>query len=167
MKLGFKKVHPDAKLPSYAHEGDAGMDVYAVEDVRLNPFTPTLVKTGLIAEIPTGYEIQVRPRSGLALKQGITVFNSPGTVDSGYTGEIGVILVWSPNTVVYNSYLDGRTRVFEYIPKDKDVEFHQKINKGDRIAQFVLAPVTRCEPVEVVEVSETERGTGGFGSTGV
>ena len=101
MKLGFKKVHPDAKLPSYAHEGDAGMDVYAVEDVKLNPFTPTLVKTGLIAEIPTGYEIQVRPRSGLALKEGITVFNAPGTVDSGYTGEIGIILMYLQNHLIY------------------------------------------------------------------
>ena len=167
MKLGFKKIHPDAKLPSYAHEGDAGMDVYAVEDVELNPFTPTLVKTGLIAEIPTGYEIQVRPRSGLALKQGITVFNSPGTIDSGYTGEIGIILMWSPKTVVYNSHLDGGTRIYVYLPKTNDAGFHKTIHKGDRIAQLVLAPVTRCEPVEISEVSDTERGTGGVGSTGI
>ena len=166
MKLGFKKVHPDAKLPSYAHDGDAGMDVYAVEDVKLNPFTPKLVKTGLIAKIPTGYEIQVRPRSGLALKEGITVFNAPGTVDSGYTGEIGIILMWSPQTVVYNSHLDGRTRIYEYLPKTNDEEFHKTIHKGDRIAQLVLAPVTRCVPVEIEAVSKTERGEGGFGSTG-
>jgi dUTP pyrophosphatase len=167
MKLGFKKVHPDAKLPSYAHVGDAGMDVCSVEDVELRPFTPTLVKTGLIAEIPLGYEIQVRPRSGLALKQGVTVFNTPGTVDAGYRAEIGIILIWSPQSIVYNSNLDGKTRVFEYIPRNKEEEFHKTIHKGDRIAQLVLAPVTKAEVVEVTEVSDTERGTGGFGSTGV
>ena len=158
MKLGYKKVHPEAKLPSYAHEGDAGMDVYAVEDVELNPFTPTLVKTGLIAEIPTGYEIQVRPRSGLALKQGITVFNAPGTVDCGYKGEIGVILLWSPSAAT--SQDDGSFANFSG-------KVCAEIHKGDRIAQLVLAPVTKAEVVEVTEVSETERGTGGFGSTGV
>ena len=96
MQIGFKLVHPGAKLPTYAHPGDAGMDVYAVEDVTLYPNTPTLVKTGLVADIPTGYEIQVRPRSGLALKEGITVWNSPGTIDAGYRNEIGVILLWAP-----------------------------------------------------------------------
>ena len=144
MQIGFKKVHPDAQLPAYAHEGDAGMDVYAVEDVELYPFSPTLVSTGLVAEIPTGYEIQVRPRSGLALKEGITVWNSPGTIDSGYRSTIGVILIWStpiPNVTT-------------------------RIHKGDRIAQLVVAPVTKCEPIEISEVSETERGAAGFGSTG-
>ena len=97
MKLGFKKVHPDAKLPTYAHDGDAGMDVYAVENVRLLDSEPTIVSTGLIAEIPKGYELQVRSRSGLATK-GVTVWNSPGTIDQGYTGVIGVILCYlSPN----------------------------------------------------------------------
>ena len=157
MKLGFKKVHPDAKLPSYAHEGDAGMDVCAVVDTTLYPFTPTLVKTGLIAEIPAGYEIQVRPRSGLALKQGITVWNSPGTIDSGYKGEIGVILIWSPRCERVNDELVAMTGTNEVI----------RVYKGDRIAQLVLAPVTRAEVVEVSQVSDTERGTGGFGSTGV
>ena len=161
MKLGFKKIHPDAKLPSYAHDGDAGMDVYAVEDVDLKPFTPTLVKTGLIAEIPTGYEIQVRPRSGLALKQGVTVFNSPGTVDAGYRNEIGVILIWGPKCLYRQVEGYGVLEI-------DSTEFASKmIHKGDRIAQLVLAPVTRCEPVEISEVSDTERGTGGFGSTGV
>jgi len=161
MKLGFKKIHPDAKLPSYAHEGDAGMDVYAVENVELNPFTPTLVKTGLIAEIPTGYEIQVRPRSGLALKQGITVFNSPGTVDAGYRNEIGVILIWEPKCLYRPVEGYGVLEI-------DSTEFASKmIHKGDRIAQLVLTPVTRCEPVEISEVSDTERGTGGFGSTGI
>lgn len=151
MKLGFKKVHTDAKLPSYAHVGDAGMDVCAVENVVLFPFTPTLVKTGLVVEIPTGYELQVRPRSGLALKKSITVWNSPGTIDSGYKGEIGIILLWAPITQL--STQDVK----------QDCEW---IKKGDRIAQLVLAPVTKADIVEVSEVSETERGTGGFGSTG-
>ena len=164
MQLGFKKVHPDAKIPTYAHEGDAGMDVCAVEDVDLSPFTPTLVKTGLIAEIPYGYEIQVRPRSGLALKEGITVWNAPGTVDQNFRGEIGVILLWSPNIIAEDSDSDyGDWRIA--IPFGSYRKF--KIEKGDRIAQFVVAPVTRVEPVEISEVSKTERGTGGFGSTGV
>ena len=158
MKLGFKKIHPDAKLPSYAHIGDAGMDVCAVEDVELNPFTPTLVKTGLVAEIPMGYEIQVRPRSGLALKKGITVWNSPGTIDCGYVGEIGVIMLWAPQVGVSSD--DGS------FANMSDSSF-VTINKGDRIAQLVLAPVTKAEIVEVSEVRDTERGTGGFGSTGV
>ena len=162
MKIGFKRVHPDAKLPTYAHEGDAGMDVYAVEDMTLYPNTPTLVKTGLIAEIPMGYEIQVRPRSGLALKQGITVWNSPGTVDAGYRNEIGVILLWAPRLAISNGILTCG----EVFAVDEE-KVSLTIHKGDRIAQFVVAPVTRCEPVEVKEVSDTERGLGGFGSTGV
>ena len=97
VKLGFKKIHPDAKLPKKAHKSDAGMDVCAVEVTWLEPFRPTLVKTGLVPDIPEGYEIQVRPRSGLALKNGVTVWNSPGTVDAGYKGEIGVIMLWTPN----------------------------------------------------------------------
>ena len=148
MKLGFKKVHPDAKLPTYAHDGDAGMDVYAVEDVRLQDCKPTIVSTGLIAEIPTGYELQVRPRSGLATK-GVTVWNGPGTVDASYRGIIGVVLCYISQN------------------KDETIVKYFDVKKGDRIAQLVLAPVTKAEIVEVKEVSETDRGTGGFGSTGV
>ena len=161
MQIGFKLVHPDAKLPTYAHPGDAGMDVSAVEDVTLYPNTPTLVKTGLVADIPTGYEIQVRPRSGLALKEGITVWNSPGTIDAGYRNEIGVILLWAPRLAIAK----GIFSLGEVYSVD-DEKVSSTIHKGDRIAQFVVAPVTRCEPVEVKEVSDTERGTGGFGSTG-
>jgi dUTP pyrophosphatase len=153
-RIGFKKVHPDAKIPTYAHEGDAGMDVYAVEDVLLDLNTPTLVKTGLIADIPRGVEIQVRPRSGLALK-GVTVFNAPGTIDCKYRGEIGVILLAVKGTQVLQP--DG----------EKDAVEQYWIHKGDRIAQLVVAPTTRCEAFEVSEVGETDRGTGGFGSTGV
>ena len=93
IRLGFKKLDPSAQLPKYAHEGDAGMDVLALNDARLINGVPTLVKTGLAAEIPDGYEIQVRSRSGLALK-GVSVENAPGTIDSKYRGEIGVILTF-------------------------------------------------------------------------
>ena len=148
MKLGFKKVHPDAKLPTYAHDGDAGMDVYAVEDVKLQDSKPTIVSTGLIAEIPKGFELQVRPRSGLATK-GVTVWNSPGTVDASYRGIIGVILCYISQN------------------KDETTVKYFDIKKGDRIAQLVFSPVTKAEIVEVNEVSNTDRGTGGFGSTGV
>ena len=156
VKLGFKKIHPDAKLPGYAHEGDAGMDIRSIEDVDLAPYTPTLVRTGIIAEAPKGHEIQVRPRSGLALTQGITVLNTPGTVDSGYRSEIGVILMWMPQ-----SYL-----------RQDDVKFDMGyiIDKGDRIAQFVVAPVLECETCEVEDVGTSDRsevGHNGFGSTGV
>lgn len=155
VKLGFKKLHPEAQLPEYAHEGDAGMDVRSIEDVDLHCLTPTLVHTGLAAEIPPGYEIQVRPRSGLALKTGVTVWNSPGCVDSNYRGEIGVILLWTPyaDGCDLSSYHDGTWPVY-------------KVKKGDRIAQLVLAPVATAEIAEVEEISDTNRGAGGFGSTG-
>lgn len=148
MKIGFKRVHPDAQLPVRKHIGDVGMDVFAVEDVRLQEGLPTIVKTGLIAEIPEGYEIQVRPRSGLATK-GVTVWNSPGSIDAGYRGEIGVILCY---ITPFND--ETKIRYFD-------------IKKGDRIAQLVVAPVTACEICEVSDVTDTERGEGGFGSTGV
>lgn len=162
----FKKVHPDAQLPKYAHEGDAGMDVCAVEDVMLDVGKPTLVKTGLVAEIPIGYEIQVRPRSGLALK-GVTVFNAPGTIDAKYRGEIGVVLyAVKGNTTISPGASSGTIDVLEKGWQTDSQEYFQ-IKKGDRIAQLVLAPVTTCIPVETDEVNDTDRGTGGFGSTGV
>ena len=139
IRLGFKKLDSSAQLPRYAHEGDAGMDVFALHDCALIENKPTVVRTGIAAEIPDGFEIQVRPRSGLAVK-GVTVFNAPGTVDSKYRGEIGVIMI--------------------------TVNPFYKINKGDKIAQLVLAPVTFAEPYEVQELSSTDRGSNGFGSTG-
>ena len=157
VRLGFKKLDPAAKLPCYAHEGDAGMDVFALNDVTLEYGVPTIVKTGLAAEIPDGYEIQVRPRSGLAAK-GVTVWNSPGTIDSKYRGEIGVILMfvkWQDGPLSEDRTCLQRIAVKEY-----------QIKKGDKIAQLVLAPVTFANPVEVEELSTTERGAGGFGSTG-
>jgi len=141
MTVCFKKVHPDAVLPSYAHPGDAGMDVRSVEDLTIAPGGRALVHTGLIMALPPAYEAQVRPRSGLALKNGVTVLNTPGTIDSGYRGEVGVILI---------NFGDEWFRV----------------NKGDKIAQIVVAPVLQAEIVETDEIDETDRGEGGFGSTG-
>jgi len=134
-------AHP---LPSYETLASAGMDLRAAiqEPISLQPLERALVKTGLYLELPIGFEAQVRPRSGLALKKGITVLNSPGTVDADYRGEIGVILV----------NLSSETFVVE---------------NGERIAQLVIAKHERAEWNEVAALSETERGAGGFGSTGV
>ena len=129
-------------LPAYATEGAAGMDVLAAEDVTLQPGARHAVATGLSVGIPPGYEIQVRPRSGLALKHGISVPNAPGTIDSDYRGELKVILV------------NLGASAFE-------------VRRGDRIAQLVLAPVVRASWLKVDELDETARGEGGFGSTGV
>ena len=129
------------ELPAYATDGAAGMDVLAAEDVTLAPGARHAVATGLAVAIPHGFEIQVRPRSGLALKFGITVPNTPGTIDSDYRGELKVILI--------NHGHDP----FE-------------VRCGDRIAQLVLAPVTRAAWLKVEELDETLRGEGGFGSTG-
>lgn len=155
IKLEFELMSPNAKLPSYAHEGDAGMDVYAIEEVHLSKGIPKLVKTGLRCKIPEGFELQVRPRSGLALK-GVTVWNAPGTIDSKYRGEIGVILMYLNNECV--PIPDGTGMM----PKP----FHI-IREGDKIAQLVLAPVYKAWPVKVDKVdTDTDRGEGGFGSTG-
>ncbi|RLJ69887.1 deoxyuridine 5'-triphosphate nucleotidohydrolase [Hydrogenivirga caldilitoris] len=132
------------ELPSYATQHSAGLDLRAAleEPVTLKPMERALIPTGFIFEIPEGYEGQVRPRSGLAVKKGITVLNSPGTIDSDYRGEVKVILI---NL--------GQEDVV--------------IGRGERIAQLVIAPVSRVELVEVEELSATARGDGGFGSTGV
>ena len=129
------------ELPRYATDGAAGMDVLAAEDVILAPGARHAVASGLAVAIPPGYEIQVRPRSGLALKHGISVPNTPGTIDSDYRGELKVILI------------NHGAEPFA-------------IHRGDRIAQLVLAPVTLAEWHEVGELDETVRGAGGFGSTG-
>ena len=132
------------QIPTYETEGSAGMDLRANlnEPVILNPLERAIIKTGLFIAWPQGYEAQVRPRSGLAAKKGITVLNSPGTVDADYRGEIGVILVNLSND-----------------------EF--TINDGERIAQLVIAKHERVNWQEVSVLDETERGAGGFGSTGV
>ena len=128
-------------LPRYATDGAAGMDVLSAEAVSLKPGQRHAVATGFAVAIPDGYEIQVRPRSGLAFKHGITVPNTPGTIDSDYRGELRVLLI-----------------------NHGDETF--AIERGDRIAQLVLAPVTQAAWQEVDELDETTRGEGGFGSTG-
>ncbi|KPF54101.1 dUTP pyrophosphatase [Novosphingobium capsulatum] len=128
-------------LPAYATDGAAGMDVVAAEDLDLAPGARHAVATGLALAIPYGFEIQVRPRSGLALKHGISVPNAPGTIDSDYRGELKVILI------------NHGSESFS-------------IQRGDRVAQLVLAPVVRGTWLEVGELDDTARGAGGFGSTG-
>lgn len=141
IKINFQKLHPEAQIPSYAHLGDAGADVYAVAEVTLQPLDRAAIPTGLAVDIPLGYEIQVRPKSGLALKHGITVLNSPGTVDAGYRGEIQVIVV----------NLGKEPYTF---------------TKGQKIAQLVLKTVVQAHYVEGA-LGTSDRGTGGFGSTGL
>jgi dUTP pyrophosphatase len=142
MRMRIQKLRPDAVLPEYAHgpEEDAGMDLRAVEQVTLKPGVAQLVPTGLAIEVPPGYEAQVRPRSGLALKHAIAMPNAPGTIDPGYRGEVRVILL--------NLGREPYT-----------------IHAGDRIAQMIVA---RYEAVEWSEgdLAESRRGTGGFGSSG-
>lgn len=131
-------------LPKYETEASAGMDLRAniTEPIVLKPLDRILVKTGLFIELPIGYEAQVRPRSGLAIKKGITVLNSPGTIDADYRGEIGVILINLSNE--------------DFV-----------IENGERIAQLVIAKYEQVELIEVNELTETSRGAGGFGSTGI
>jgi dUTP pyrophosphatase len=142
MKIKIRKIHAAAQLPVYAHgpAEDAGMDLCAVEDAMLEPGTPRLVATGLTVEIPPGYEAQVRPRSGLALRHAIAMPNAPGTIDPGYRGEVRVILI--------NLGREPYT-----------------IRAGDRIAQMVVAKYEAVDWVEE-DLAESARGAGGFGSSG-
>jgi dUTP pyrophosphatase len=142
MQIRIKKLHPDAQLPEYAHGPleDAGLDIRSIEGAVLEPGIPRAVATGLALEIPSGFEVQIRPRSGLALKHAISLPNSPATIDPGYRGELKVIL------------LNLGRATYE-------------VKAGDRIAQMVVA---RYEPVEWTEgdLADSVRGTGGFGSSG-
>ncbi len=140
--IKIKKLTPDAQTPQYAHFGDSGADLFATETVVLKPLERAAVGTGLSAEIRQGFELQVRPKSGLAIKSGLTVLNTPGTVDFGYRGEIKVILINLSNE--------------EYT-----------VEKDQKIAQLVVCPVAYADFPEVDELSDTSRGEGGFGSTGL
>lgn len=143
MKLKFRKLHPEAKAPEYSTPGSAGLDLRAVlsHTTYLQPGVRFTCPTGIAIELPDGFEAQIRPRSGLAMKYGVTVLNSPGTIDHGFTGEIKVILI------------NHGDQAFE-------------INDGDRIAQMVIAPVMTVELERVEELAKTVRGDNGFGSTG-
>lgn len=166
--MKVKRLHKDAVLPKYAKEGDSGFDLVAVEDTIIEPGETKLIKTGLAFDIPKGYEIQVRPRSGITLKTKLRV--QFGTVDAGYKGEVGVIVdnidVGDSlrNTHGYYRAIDGRLTGGGNLNINPGTYF---IHKGDRIAQAILAPVRRITFEEVDELSESERGTNGYGSTGV
>ncbi|MDJ0601769.1 MAG: dUTP diphosphatase [Crocosphaera sp.] len=142
MLLKIIKLNPKAITPNYEHDNDSGMDLISIETIEIPPGESQLIKTGISIELPPNTEAQIRPRSGLALKHQITVLNTPGTIDEGYRGEIGVILI-----------NHGKTAF--------------RVTQGMRIAQMVIAPIIRVEIEEVESLSETIRGKGGFGSTGV
>ncbi|MEM1241164.1 MAG: dUTP diphosphatase [Cyanobacteria bacterium P01_H01_bin.26] len=139
--IKFKKLSAAAVIPAYAHPGDAGADLVAIDRHILEPSQRLAIPTGLAADIPRGYEMQVRPKSSLALNHGITVLNTPGTIDADYRGEIKVILINLGQATV-------------------------EISPGQRIAQIVIAPVVRVEFAMVDSLNQTQRGEGGFGSTG-
>ncbi len=139
--MKVQKLRDNAVVPHYAHPGDAGLDLFACETHVLAPGGRALVKTGIAIELPAGTEGQVRPRSGLAAKHAVTVLNAPGTVDEGYRGEVGVILI--------NHGREPFT-----------------VEPGMKIAQLVIQPVLRVAVEEAVALSDTTRGAGGFGSTG-
>lgn len=140
--IKIKRLDPAAQIPRYEYSDDSGADLYAASDCTLQPFERKAIPTGLCAEVPAGFELQIRPRSGLALEKGITVLNTPGTIDSGYRGEIKVILI-NLSSELY------------------------RIKKGQKIAQLLVAPVTYADFKEVEELSASKRGMGGFGSTNV
>ena len=140
--IALKMLDPELPVPSYAHEGDAGADLCAREDVTLEPGQRALVPTGVSLALPAGFVGLIHPRSGLATKHGLTVVNAPGTVDAGYRGELKVTLL---NT-------DAATPIV--------------LKRGDRIAQLVIQRVERARFIQVQELDDTARGAGGFGSTG-
>jgi dUTP pyrophosphatase len=141
VKFKVRKIKENAIIPRYEHEGDAGMDLFSTEKYMLKPGERALVSTGIQVEFPKGYELQVRPRSGLALKKGISIVNAPGTVDSGYRGELGVILI-------------------NHGQDDFNIE------AGDKIAQAILNKIETAEIEEAEELGTSARGQGGFGSSG-
>ncbi len=141
MELKVKKLTDNATIPHYAHPGDAGLDLFSTQQTVIMPGESTMIKTGISIELPAGTEGQVRPRSGLALKHSITVLNTPGTIDEGYRGEVGVILI------------NHGKEPFQITP-------------GMKIAQLLIKPVLTVDVIAVDELSDSHRGTGGFGSTG-
>ena len=141
MEIKVKKLHSNARLPEFAKPGDAGADLYAIKSYTIYQGQPKLIQTGISIEIPEGYEGQIRSKSGIALKAGVFVINSPGTIDSGYRGEIGIILLNTDNQ-------------------------HFRITEGMKVAQLVINKIPEVSYVEAKELIETVRSDGGFGSTG-
>jgi dUTP pyrophosphatase len=142
VELRVTRLREDARLPTTAHAGDAGLDLYAAEEVRIAPGQRASVGTGLAIAIPEGHAGLVLPRSGLAARQGITIPNAPGLIDAGYRGELRVLLL---NTDVSESF---------------------EVGQGDRVAQLIVTPFVAVEPLEVDALEETARGLAGFGSSG-
>jgi len=142
MELRVAKLKAEAVLPTRAHEGDAGLDLYACEAAHIGPGERWSVGTGVAVEIPEGHAGLVLPRSGLAMKHGIALVNAPGLIDAGYRGEIRVLLLNTDPAEIF------------------------RVEPGDRIAQLVIAPIAIAEPVEVEVLAESARGDGGFGSSG-
>lgn len=141
IKVKIKKIKDNAILPKYAHKGDAGVDLYSTGDYTLKPGERVLVSTGIKIAVPKGYEAQIRPKSGLALNHGISIVNTPGTIDSSYRGEVRIIII-----------NHGKENF--------------KIEKGKKIAQMIFNKVEEAEFEEIEELDNTARGEGGFGSTG-
>jgi dUTP pyrophosphatase len=139
--LKVKLLHEKARLPQYAHEGDAGLDLFSTSETTINPGESILISTGISVQLPPNTEAQIRPRSGLALKNQVTVLNTPGTIDQGYRGEIGVILI-------------------------NHGKLPFKVEIGMKIAQMIITPVLVVKVETIEELDKTKRGLGGFGSTG-
>ena len=142
MQVKVKKITNDAKIPKIEHEGDAGFDIYSNEETTILPMERKLIGTGISISVPKGFEAQVRPKSGLAINHGLTLLNTPGTIDAGYRGEVKVIIM--------------------NLGKEE-----YKIEKGKKIAQVVFNKIEEPELIEVEELDESQRGEGGFGSTGL
>jgi dUTP pyrophosphatase len=142
LEISIRRLDPDVPLPSYSHPGDAGADLVTTEDVTLKPGERALVPTGIAIALPLGYAAFVHPRSGLAARHGLSIVNTPGTVDSGYRGEIKVALI------------------------NHDLHEAIVLNRGDRIAQLVIQRVEHAQFVEVEDLPDSPRGAGGYGSTG-
>ncbi|AYK08885.1 dUTP diphosphatase [Brevibacillus laterosporus] len=170
MQVKIKKLHPDAVIPTYATPGSAGFDLVAVEETIIEPGETAKIPLGLAFEIPKGYEMQIRPRSGVSLHTKLRQSNSIGTIDSDYRGEVCMMFDntnenYDSATCLCFSIAGDEIHVpngYGFLPEGSYI-----IRKGDRVAQGIITPVIQASFVEVDELSDTKRGTGGFGSTGV
>lgn len=163
IQIPFVKCHPNAKMPEYAHPDDSGMDVYAVDDYVIHPGETKLIPTGIKVAVPNGYEIQIRPKSGRALKTKMRIANSIGTVDAGFRGELQVIIenIEPPIKDITYDFDDNGRPIITSILRGSDMT----IGKGEKFAQLVLMEVPKAILFQVENLDDTERGNGGFGST--
>lgn len=163
IQIPFVKCHPDAKMPEYVHPDDSGMDVYAVDDYVIHPGETKLIPTGIKVAVPNGYEIQIRPKSGRALKTKMRIANSIGTVDAGFRGELQVIIenIEPPIKDITYDFDDNGRPIITSILRGSDMT----IGKGEKFAQLVLMEVPKAVLFQVENLDDTERGNGGFGST--